>query len=81
MQCNINICMDRELILEEISSGSFNDDQHIARCLDLVNNEPDDLIRVYARLWLEHNSLALARRLISQQESKTAMINIVAGPC
>ena len=73
--------MDRELILEEISSGSFNDDQHIARCLDLVNNEPDDLIRVYARLWLEHNSLALARRLISQQESKTAMINIVAGPC
>lgn len=57
--------MDRELILESITQGSPWDDAHIRRCLDLVDNEPDDLIRVYARIWLQRNSAVLARRLLT----------------
>lgn len=63
LQC-INICMDRELILESISQGQAQDLAHIQRCLDLVDHEPDDLIRIYARLWLEHHSLDFARALV-----------------
>jgi len=57
--------MDRELILDSISRGSPQDDDHIRRCLHMLDHEPDDLIRIYARIWLEKNSAALAQRLLS----------------
>jgi len=60
----INIYMDREDIIAEISQGSPWDDTHIRRCLDIVDGEPDDVVRIYARLWLERNSIVLAKRLL-----------------
>ena len=57
--------MDKEEILNEIINGSPDDNQHIIRCLDLSENEPDDLIRIYAKLWLDYNSVKLAKRLIA----------------
>lgn len=56
--------MDRETILTSITQGSPWDDAHIQRCLDLVVNEADDLVRSYARIWLEHHSMVLAQRLL-----------------
>jgi len=56
--------MDREDIIAEISQGSPWDDTHIRRCLDIVDSEPDDVVRIYARLWLERNSIVLAKRLL-----------------
>lgn len=61
--------MDRESQLENISQGSPWDDAHICQVLDLVHNEPDDLVRVYARLWLEHHSIALAQRVLDLGQS------------
>jgi hypothetical protein len=58
--------MDREDLLNEITAGLPSDNAHIARCLELAANEPDDLIRAFARLWLEHNCVAIARRLLEQ---------------
>jgi hypothetical protein len=60
----INICMDREAILESITQGSPWDDAHISRCLHMLDNEPDDLVRVYARIWLERHSTVLAQRVL-----------------
>lgn len=65
LQC-INITMDRELILAEISQGSPWDDAHIRRCLHMLDHEPDDLIRVYARIWLQRNSTVFAERLLAR---------------
>ena len=62
LQC-INICMDREQILEQIANGLHTDDDHIRWCVDLVANEPDDLIRAFARSWLSINSVQFAQRL------------------
>lgn len=59
----INICMDREQILEQIANGLHTDDSHIRWCVDLVANEPDDLIRAFARSWLSLNSVQFAQRL------------------
>jgi len=59
--------MDRENLLREIIEGSPADNAHIERCLFLVDNESDDLVRIYARLWLEYNSAAMGRRLLNQQ--------------
>jgi len=66
LQC-INIYMDREQILDQITQGSPWDDGHIQWCVNLVANEPDDLIRVFARCWLEHHSVTLAQRLVPAQ--------------
>jgi len=57
---------EREVRLEQISKGSAQDDEHIKMCLNLVDNEPDDLVRIYAKLWLERNICALALRLIKK---------------
>jgi hypothetical protein len=56
--------MDREAQLDFIQQGSAQDRAHIQHCLYLVDNEPDDLVRIYARLWLEHHSLDFARALV-----------------
>ena len=56
--------IDREKLLEAITNGSADDDVHIQSCLNMLENEPDDLLRTFARLWLQHNSEALARRAI-----------------
>jgi len=58
--------MDREQILEQIANGLHTDDAHIRWCVDLVANEPDDLIRAFARSWLSLNSVQLAQRLIQK---------------
>lgn len=58
--------MDREDIIAEITQSSPWDDAHIRRCLDLVDGEPDDVVRIYARLWLERNSTVLAKRLLGR---------------
>ena len=55
--------MDREQILERIANGLHTDDDHIRWCVDLVDNEPDDLIRAFARSWLSINSVQFAQRL------------------
>lgn len=54
----------REIVLDQISSGSPYNNDHIVWCLHLANEEPDDLIRIYAKLWLENNSQTLAKRLV-----------------
>ena len=56
--------MDREQILERIANGLHTDDDHIRWCVDLVANEPDDLIRAFARSWLSLNCIELARRVV-----------------
>lgn len=61
--------MDREDRLAHITQGSPWDDQHIRYCLDLVNSEPDDLVRVYARIWLERHSTTLAQRALGLQSA------------
>jgi hypothetical protein len=58
--------MDRETILENITRGDPRDNDHIRYCLDLISNEPDDLVRIYARLWLERHSPQLAQRVLNQ---------------
>ena len=68
LQC-INICMDREERLAHITQGSPWDDQHIRHCLALVDSEPDDLVRVYARIWLERHSTTLAQRALGLQSA------------
>ena len=55
---------ERELVLEQITSGSPYNNDHIVWCLSLVDSEPDDLIRIYAKLWLENNCKAIAGRLV-----------------
>jgi|OM-RGC.v1.036076650 hypothetical protein len=59
--------MDREERLAHITQGSPWDDAHIQHCLALTENEPDDLVRVYARLWLERHSITLAQRVLGLQ--------------
>lgn len=54
----------RETILTKVSGGEPSDNDHIKWCLHLVDNEPDDLIRIYAKLWLEHHACDLAKRII-----------------
>lgn len=66
-QRSINKCMDRELILTSITEGKVDDDAHIERCLHMLDNEPDDLIRIYAKLWLERNVVGLAQRVLKSQ--------------
>jgi len=66
LQC-INIFMDREQRLEHITQGSPWDDAHIRHCLALVTNEPDDLVRVYARIWLQRHSEILALRVLEHK--------------
>lgn len=58
--------MDREDIIAEITQSSPWDDTMIRRCLHMLDNEPDDVIRVYARIWLEKNSTVFAQRLLSR---------------
>jgi hypothetical protein len=55
---------NKEEILQAIMAGSPMDDQHIARCLDMADNEPDDLTRSYAMLWLQYNIKFLVKRLL-----------------
>lgn len=59
---------DRELILSKILSGSANDNEHIKWCVDLSVNDPDDLIRPYARSWLEQNVVKISKRLLEQEQ-------------
>ena len=54
----------REIVLDQIASGSPYNNDHIIWCLQLSKNEPDDLIRIYAKLWLENHSHILAQRLV-----------------
>jgi hypothetical protein len=54
----------REQRIQEISSGQVTDNAHIAMCLQLAQHEPDDLVRITARLWLEHRVQALAARVV-----------------
>jgi hypothetical protein len=60
--------MDREQLLAAITNGSADDDMHIQSCLNMLENESDDLLRTFARLWLQHNSVALARRAINHHQ-------------
>jgi hypothetical protein len=68
LQSNKYITMDSEHILTEIINGNPNNDAHIRRCLNIISNEPNDLIRIYARIWLEHNAIQLAKRLTNYTE-------------
>jgi len=62
--------MDREDILKSITEGTVSDDAHIQRCLYMLDNEPDDLIRIYAKLWLERNAVGLAQRILDFNKLK-----------
>ena len=57
---------NREHVIDTINSGLPNDNSAILRCLDIIENESDDLVRAYARVWLQNNSVALAKRIISK---------------
>jgi hypothetical protein len=56
----------REQRLANIAHGQVTDNQHIAHCLELAAGEPDDLVRIAARLWLEHHAVSLAVRLVAE---------------
>lgn len=59
----------REQRLAHIASGQVTNDQHIAHCVQLAAGEPDDLVRIAARLWLEHHAVGLATRLVTTSAS------------
>lgn len=56
--------MDTEDQIERILAGSVTDVNHIRYCLDVAINEPHDVVRAIARVWLEGNAILLAQQLI-----------------
>jgi len=53
--------------VRQVLAGSADDDAHIQMCLDLSQNEADDIVRVMAGLWLRYNTRPIAERLLSLQ--------------
>lgn len=54
----------REDRISAIMAGSAQDDEHIRLCLELADREADDVVRVYAGLWLRYNIRPIAQRLL-----------------
>jgi hypothetical protein len=54
----------REQRIQEINAGQVQDNGHIELCLRLSKSEPDDVVRMAARLWLQHQAPALAARVL-----------------
>lgn len=55
---------EKELLLSRIENGSPHDVNHIRLCVTLAESEPDDLIRAFAKSWLQVNAIHFAKQLI-----------------
>jgi hypothetical protein len=51
--------------VRQVLSGTADDDAHIQMCLDLSQNDADDIVRVMAGLWLRYNIRPIAERLLN----------------
>lgn len=51
--------------VRQVLAGSADDDAHIQMCLELSQNEADDIVRVMAGLWLRYNIRPIAERLLN----------------
>ena len=59
--------------VKQVLSGSPDDDAHIRMCLDLSQNEADDIVRVMAGLWLKYNIRPIAERLLDLQRPRSPL--------
>jgi len=74
LQC-INNCMDyeqiqkynqeRDLTCQRVFAGDALDKSHLGWVLGLMDTTDDDIIRIECRLFLEYNSIKLARTYLS----------------
>jgi len=74
LQC-INNCMDyaqiqkynqeRDQLCLKIFHGDALDPDHLRWVLDLMDTTDDDIVRIECRLFIEYNSIKLARTYLS----------------
>ena len=59
--------------VRQVLAGSADDDAHIQMCLELSENEADDIVRVMAGLWLRYNIRPIAERLLNTQTPRCGL--------
>lgn len=59
--------------VKQVLAGSPDDDAHIRMCLDISQNDGDDIVRVMAGLWLRYNIRPIAQRLLELQTPASSL--------